>query len=62
MAILFGIGEPFVHANLVELRHYKDNFCEIIIEFRRVVHEMSFKDISYLQLWRPFVQQLVQFW
>ena len=28
--------------------------CEIIFSFGPVVEELSFKDISYLVLWRPF--------
>ena len=35
-------------------RHHEEQLCEIIFEFGPVVHEMFFKDISYLELWQPF--------
>ena len=36
-------------------RHHEEQFCEIIFNFGPVVQEeMSFKGISYLDLWRPF--------
>ena len=36
-------------------RHHEQQFCEIILNFGPVVQEaMSFKDISYLELWWPF--------
>ena len=35
--------------------YQEEQFCEIIFEFGPVVkEEMLFKDISYLELWRPF--------
>ena len=33
--------------------HHEEQFCEVIFEFGQVVQEMSFKDISYLELWWP---------
>ena len=38
-------------------RHHKEQFCEIPLNLHPVVQEMSLKDISYLELWRPFVQR-----
>ena len=34
--------------------HYVERSGEIILNFGPVAQEMSFKDISYLQLWWPF--------
>ena len=46
--------------------HHEEQFCEMIFEFGSVVQEMSFKDISYLELWRPFCSaeqnHLCNFW
>ena len=38
---------------------YEEHFCEIYnFEFETVVQkEMSFKDISYLEVWLPFFQR-----
>ena len=36
--------------------HHEEQFCKIIFEFGSVVQEMSSKDISYLELWSPFVR------
>ena len=33
------------------------NIYKIYFEFGFVVQEMLFKDISYLQLWRPYIKQ-----
>ena len=36
---------------------YEEQFCEIILnldQWFRIPEEMSFKDISYLELWQPF--------
>ena len=32
----------------------RNNSVKLKMKFGPVVHEMSFKDISYLQLWQPF--------
>ena len=37
--------------------HHEEHFCDFYFEFRPVVKEkMTFKDISYLELWLPFDQ------
>ena len=52
MALLFSAAEPFCYFGE---GHYDKQFCEIHLEFGPVVQEkMPFKDISYLELWRPF--------
>ena len=45
-------------------RHHEEQFC--VIHFKFGIQEMSFKDISYLELWWPLCsaeqKPFVQFW
>ena len=34
-------------------QHHGQHFCEIILNLGVMQEKMSFKDISYLELWRP---------
>ena len=39
-------------------RHHEEHFFEIILNLDQLFRRRSFKDISYLQLWRPFCSVL----
>ena len=48
VAMLFSQAEP-------SDQQHEDHFCEInYYDFGPVVQEISFEDILYLELWRPF--------
>ena len=44
------------HLCNIRRRHHEEQFCEIILNGPVVQEGMSFKNISYLELWAPFVQ------
>ena len=41
--------------------HHEEQLCEIIFQFGPVVQEMSFKNISHPELWRPLVDHVYNF-
>ena len=52
LAVLFSV--EWNHLCNFGRRHHEEQFCKIYFEFGPVIQEETlFKDISYLELWRP---------
>ena len=59
MFLIWSSEGPFVQRNgTIFVGGFKRNkFCEIILSFGPVVKEISFKDISYIELCQPLFRQ-----